>query len=160
MKRLKSGGGRLLCDIKKYGAVAFIMLLFYLAVRLVSPVFCYMINLTGFPCAGCGMTRAAYYLFTGRIGRAVYLQPMIFPVMIFILYCIFFRYIRADKVPGFTRLLIVLVIVMLIFYGVRMYLYFPDRVPYVYTADNLLARRIPGYNELVMQFEVFLRAHR
>lgn len=151
---------RLFCDLKKYGPAAVIMLVLYLTLHLISPAFCYMINLTGFPCAGCGMTRAALYLITGQITRAVYLQPMIFPVAAFLLYCIFFRYIRGTGVPGFVGLMIVLAAVLLVFYGVRMYLYFPDRVPYVYTEDNLLARRIPGYREMVARFAAFLSSHR
>ena len=160
MEKLKLSGGRLLSDIRQYGLVAAIMLVLYLAIHLISPAFCYMINLTGFPCAGCGMTRAALSLLTGQIERAVYLQPMIFPVVVFLLYCMFFRYIRGTKVPGFVRLLIVLVSVLLIFYIVRMYLYFPDRVPYVYMEDNLFARRISGYRDMVAWFVDFLHTHR
>ena len=36
--------------------------------------------------------------------------------------------------------MIVIAVLLIITYLVRMYLYFPDREPYVYTADNMLAQ--------------------
>lgn len=160
MEQRKRGAGRLLEDVKKYGPTVLVMLALYLVVHGRGPAFCYLINFTGFPCAGCGMTRAFLCLLGGQPGRAFYLQPMIFPVCAFLLYCGFFRYVRGKKVPGFSRLLIALAVALLLFYGVRMYLYFPDRIPYVYRQDNLLARRFPGYGEMVRRLAGFLRTHR
>ena len=46
---------------------------------------------------------------------------------------------------------------MLLFYVVRMVLYFPDRVPYVYTGGNVLEGRVPGYAELIEKLAGFLQ---
>ena len=49
---------------------------------------------------------------------------------------------------------------MLVFYAVRMYQYFPDRVPYVYTKNNVLANRVPGYQDLMDKVIQIIRASR
>ena len=53
-----------------------------------------------------------------------------------------------------------LLAVMLVFYAVRMYQYFPDRVPYVYTKNNVLANRVPGYQDLMDKVIQRIRASR
>lgn len=45
----------------------------------------------------------------------------------------------------------VLVAGMLIIYGYRMYLYFPDKAPCVYKYDNLVAGWIPGYRKWMQE---------
>ena len=41
-----------------------------------------------------------------------------------------------------TAVIAALAVMLLAIYAVRMYLYFPNRIPYVYTADNMLARML------------------
>ena len=119
-----------------------------------------MLVTTGFPCAGCGLTRAFLYLGSGQLERAMYMNPMALLVIVFALYCGYYRYIRLTAVKHFSLALGLLITVMLVFYGVRMYLYFPDRVPYVYTRRNVLAERFPGYQQLVDQLLNRIRENR
>lgn len=160
MKNVKGIGSRLYKDIKEYGFAGIVFLIYYLLVHLFHTAFCPMLSLTGIPCAGCGLTRAFLFMLTGQLKRAAYIQPMAFVVVLFLLYCGYFRYIKGTKIKGFRVLLTALIIVMLIFYGVRMYLYFPDRVPYVYTDNNILAKRIPGYREGIRELIQLIRASR
>lgn len=160
MKNLREGVKRLTDDIKEYGWAGVVFLGYYLVVHVFSSAFCPMIQLTGLPCAGCGLTRAFLFLAQGQFARAAFINPMVFPIIAFLLYCGFFRYILGKKVVGFTLLFVLLVTGMLIFYGIRMYLYFPDRVPYVYAKDNVLASRVPGYEDIIQKLIQFLRETR
>lgn len=55
----------------------------------------------GKPCPGCGLTRAFFYFITFRWQQAWQMNAMIFPLMLFLLWCIFFHYIKGKKIPGF-----------------------------------------------------------
>lgn len=141
--------GRIFADIKEYGLAAVVFLGYYLLVKAMKITFCPLLHLTGIPCAGCGLTRAFLYLLKGQPGRAFSINPMCFLIILFVLYCGFFRYLKGTKIKGLGIALGLLIGVMLAFYVVRMYLYFPDRIPYVYERDNLLAGRIPGYENFI-----------
>lgn len=156
MQKIKNIANRIGADIKAYGPAGLVFLGYYLLVHFIRSAFCPMLALTGMPCAGCGLTRAFLYLFSGQLSRTVYIQPMAFAILAFLLYCGYFRYIKGSKIKGFTPLFVLLMVSMLIFYAVRMYLYFPGRVPYVYMKDNLLARRLPGYEVWVNRLILFL----
>lgn len=157
MKRLKEGGKRIFADIKEYGWAAIIFLGYYLVVHLMRASFCPMLHVTGLPCAGCGLTRAFLYIITGQWGRAAYINPMAFLIIVFCLYCAYFRYYKGTKIKRFSGMFVILISIVLVFYGVRMYLYFPDRIPYVYAKDNVLSSHIPGYEEAVYKIIRFLR---
>lgn len=148
MKKGKESVKRILKDIKEYGPAGIVFLAYYLLIHVTKRPFCPLLNLTGFPCAGCGLTRAFLYIARGELDRAVYINPMAFLILLFLAYCGFFRYIRGTQIKGFRTLFILLMVCTLSFYAVRMYLYFPDRVPYVYNRNNVLAHRIPGYEDL------------
>lgn len=147
MKKIKEWGKRLGRDIKEYSPAVAVAALYYLLVRLTGRGFCPLLHLTGFPCAGCGLTRAFLYLGRGQPARAFFINPMVYPITAFGLYCGYFRYIRGTAVKGFGLLFGLLLFSMLAVYAVRMRLYFPDRAPYVYNGDNVLAQRLPGYQE-------------
>lgn len=148
MKKIKESAERLFKDIKEYSPAAVVFLVYYLFVHFTRTAFCPLINMTGFPCAGCGLTRAFLYMASGQFKRAAYINPMAFLIVLFLVYCGYFRYIKGTKIKGFKVLFSLLVISMLVFYVVRMFLYFPGRVPYVYTEDNVFSRRIPGYRNM------------
>ena len=139
--------GRAAKDIKGAFTVGVAFLLYYLIIHSVFDAFCPFLVMTGIPCAGCGLTRAALYLLKGQAAKAAHINPSIFLILIFVLYCGYFRYIRGSAVRGIKAALAVLVVGMLAIYGIRMYLYFPGRVPYVYQSDNLFAIGVPGYKE-------------
>lgn len=160
MTKLRKSVKRLLEDIRQYGPAGIVFLVYYGLVHFFRTAFCPMISVTGLPCAGCGLTRAFLYLLQGQVGRAASINPMCFPIIVFLVYCGYFRYIRGTKIRGFQVLFTLLITVILVFYGVRMYLYFPDRVPYVYTGNNVLANRVPGYQRLIEKVVQIIRASR
>lgn len=136
-------------DIRQYWIAGAAFMIYYLISHALFDAFCPFLVATGFPCAGCGLTRAGLHLLRGNIAEAAAINPSIFLVILFLLYCGYFRYFRGMKTKGFSIVLGALVAVTLAIYLYRMHLYFPDRVPYVYHRKNLLAEAFPWYGQMV-----------
>lgn len=149
MKKVKRIINRILADLKASGWAIVVFVLLYLLIHRIFGAFCPMLVLTGIPCAGCGLTRAFLFLAGGQIGRAVSINPSLIPMLFFLLYCGYFRYIKGEKIRYLGGVLSILALSMLAIYGYRMYLYFPDRAPYVYMEQNIAAKCIPGYEEWI-----------
>lgn len=127
-------------DIKDLRAAIVALLLYNVIVRSVFHAFCPQLILTGFPCAGCGMTRAVFYILTGRFARGMQLNPAA-PLWILFLACFFGnRYIRGIH-PKSTQLWLGLVcFATLAIYLYRMLNFFPGEPPLVYYRNNILRR--------------------
>lgn len=137
---MKTVCGRIAADVHEYGIAAVALLGYAVITNLAFHAFCPLIILCGLPCPGCGVTRAAACLLTGRWQQAWQFNPMIFPIALTAIYFGWHRYLLGRKAMRIRMIVIAVLVLMLIVYGVRMYLYFPNRVPYVYTEDNMLAR--------------------
>lgn len=138
---------RITADLWNYKEVIIIFLAYYIFVHAVFRAFCPLVLMTGLPCAGCGMTRAVFFMLTGQFYRSWLLNPMALPVILFAGYCMIFRYVFGKKVKGFKAGLIILCLGMLAAYAWRMYTVFPERPPYVYTSGSFLEGYIPHYRE-------------
>lgn len=136
-------------DLKAFRWTGAVFAAYYFIMHSLCGAFCPLLVITGIPCAGCGLTRASLFLLQGQAARAAYINPSIFLIIIFLLYCGYFRYVRGRKIKGFSLGLAILVLSMLVIYFVRMYLYFPERAPYVYHSNNVFARVIPGYSDWI-----------
>lgn len=147
MTKLKETANRIGKDCKEFFWAGVVFFIYYRIVHSVYDAFCPLLAATGIPCAGCGLTRAAVSLMQGQVQRAAHINPSLFPIIIFLLYCGYFRYIRGSKIRGFKVMLGLLVFCMLAVYVYRMYLYFPGRAPYVYQRNNVAAGWIPGYDK-------------
>ena len=132
--------GRIAADIKEYG-IAVVALFLYTAVsNLLFHAFCPLIIFCGLPCPGCGVSRASAYFLTGKWHQAWQMNPTVFPMAAAAFYFGWNRYLLGRKAVGIKVIVTVLLTLLVVVYGVRMYLYFPNRVPYIYTADNMLSR--------------------
>ncbi len=160
MRQIRKIVSRIVGDLKGIALAFALFLLYYLMMNAVFHAFCPLLAATGIPCAGCGLTRAVIFLSRGEIGRALSINPSLFLILLFLLYCGYFRYIKGEKVKGFSVALGVLVTGMLMVYGYRMYLYFPDKAPCVYKYDNLASRWIPGYRQWMLELLRTIRSWR
>lgn len=141
--------GRVAADVKEYG-MAFVALVVYtFIVNLVFHAFCPAVIISGFPCPGCGITRASVCLLTGRWQQAWQLNPTIFTVVLTALYFLWNRYLLGVKAAGIKWMVAAVLVLLIGVYLVRMYLYFPGRVPYVYTEENILAHVLPYYQQFL-----------
>lgn len=150
MKKIRKIVNRIYADLKEFCWVFLAVFVYYLIMHAIFDAFCPMLILTGVPCAGCGLTRAALFLAAGQVKRALSINPSILPVLFFALYCGYFRYVEGSRIKGFGAVLGILIACMLGIYGYRMYLYFPDRAPYTYMENNIVSRWIPDYGEWIV----------
>lgn len=146
--------GRLWTDIKEYGMAGVIFLVYMIAVNLLFHAFCPSVVITGFPCPGCGLTRAAGYLVTGRLKQAWEMNPVIFPIATVAVYFGICRYLLGRKAKGLTALLIAVFVLLCVSFVVRMYLYFPNKEPCVYLENNLLERIVPFYRQTLHEWGI------
>lgn len=98
---------------------------------------CYTKAFTGFPCPGCGMTRAYLALFHLDFKSAFYYHPLfLLPVVVVIL-----QFIQFKTGFKFSKWIWVLLLLLLLFtYVIRMILYFPNREPMTYDETAYLPR--------------------
>lgn len=136
-------------DFENFWMAAAVILIYTIVVNLLFHGFCPMVLVTGFPCPGCGMTRALFYLFTGQIEKSLYMQPMGIAVAASGFYFFWNRYIIGRKAKGMKTVLGIILVLLLVVYLIRMYCYFPEREPYVYTTGCLLEKRIPYYQDIL-----------
>ena len=149
MKKIRKIVDRIVADLNASKWAIAVFLILYLVIHRIFGAFCPMLVLTGIPCAGCGLTRAFLFLAGGQAARAVSINPSVLPMIAFLLYCGYFRYVKGEKIRYLGGALSILAVSMLVIYGYRMYLYFPDRAPYVYMEQNVAAKCIPGYKEWI-----------
>lgn len=136
-------------DIKQHGTGVLAVVVLYFIMHALFGAFCPSVIVTGFPCPGCGMTRAVLYLLKGQFSRSWALNPSAILWVAWVLWFAFERYIRGRKCKGLNRALVGIALFMITVYIVRMIRYFPDKPPYVYTGNNLFSRIIPGYREII-----------
>ena len=112
---------------------------------------CPMVILTGFPCPGCGLTRAFLLFLTFRPVEAFSYNPA-YPLWLLIVLVFFIkRYIYGKKLSFFFRnFFLSVVIITIAVYIFRMAHYFPSHEPLIYFDDNIMARIHPEYNLFVI----------
>lgn len=141
--------GRIKQDVRQHGAGVLAAVVMYFVMHALFGAFCPSVIVTGFPCPGCGMTRAVLYLLKGQFLRSWALNPAAGLWVLWALWFAFERYIRGRKCRGLTWALTGIALFMITVYIVRMIRYFPDKPPYVYTGNNLFSRIIPGYRDII-----------
>lgn len=141
--------GRMAADIREYGIAIIAVVIYMIFVNVVFHAFCPLVIVSGFPCPGCGVTRAAVCLLTGRWRQAWQLNPVIFPIALTAVYFGWNRYLLGRKAMALRGMIVAVFALLLCVYCVRMYLWFPDRAPYVYAEDNVLARGVPFYRDIL-----------
>ncbi|MBO5474575.1 MAG: DUF2752 domain-containing protein [Lachnospiraceae bacterium] len=151
---MKAVAGRLWADIKEYGMAGVVFLVYMAAVNRIFHAFCPSVVITGFPCPGCGLTRAAGYLLIGRVRQAWEMNPVIFPIAAAAVYFGVSRYLLGRRVRGIKGLLIIVLILLCVVFCIRMYLYFPNKAPCVYQENNLLERTFPFYKKMLHEWGI------
>lgn len=147
--KIKQAAGRLWRDLKEYKGLIPALLIYYFFVKIIFSAFCPSVIVTGFPCPGCGMTRALLFLLTGQFKRAWNINPLIYGWFLFALYAGVQRYWFGRSIKGWKAILWILAVAMIIAYIYRMYRYFPNRPPMTFTGGSLFDRVLPGYDELI-----------
>ncbi|OUP63738.1 DUF2752 domain-containing protein [Sellimonas sp.] len=101
---------------------------------------CPLVLVTGFPCPGCGLSRAAFSILRGEFLQAWHLNPFIYAIVALAgAFCIR-RYILHKETTSLKKWLLLLLIGMILFYIYRMIRYFPGEPPMSFYRDNLINR--------------------
>ncbi|XCP83496.1 DUF2752 domain-containing protein [Roseburia hominis] len=143
--RLKSGWEILKRDILN-ARVAFIVLGGYFLVgRYFLHSLCPSVAVTGFPCPGCGLTRAMLSIFRGNFTVAWQIHPFSYVILLYIAVFFFRRYVQQKELTHFSKYLIALLVLMVLFYIYRMIRYFPGEPPMSYYYGSVLGRMLRRY---------------
>lgn len=141
-------------DVKNMWAAAAAIAVYTILVNMIFHAFCPMVIFTGLPCPACGMTRALFYLVTGNISASVQMHPLGLWIVCLLLYFGWNRYIMGRESKGMKILLGMTIAMLIICYVWRMFLYFPDKAPYVYTKRNVLAGILPFYEQILHELRI------
>lgn len=127
-------------DLRDFWGAILALALYNAVARIVFHAFCPQLILTGFPCAGCGMTRAVFFILTGRFARGMRLNPAAPLWILFLGWFLGNRYVKGARPKRMTLWLGLVCAVTLAVYLYRMINCFPGEPPMVYYRDNILRR--------------------
>lgn len=101
---------------------------------------CIVKRTIGFPCPGCGMTRALKYLLTFDFKQAFFYHPLVF-IMPFLIILFLYQDTRLLSKLAHSKLLLITVITLFVLvYIFRMILYFPDVEPMNYFENSIIQK--------------------
>ena len=113
------------------------MLLLIGMLVIILDVGCLFRYVTGFPCPGCGVTRACISFVQGHIVDAFYWHPLFWLTVPLLVICVFTngKLARSDKTNH--RIWMILGCMYITVYVVRMILLFPDTPPMNYNYEAI-----------------------
>jgi hypothetical protein len=103
----------------------------------------------GFPCPGCGMTRAYLALFRGEIGTAFFYHPLFWLIPIAAVVLLFHKKAGIKKIFKFKGFWIGLFAIFMTVYVVRMVLLFPHTPPMDYHWNSIWGWIIRGVQAVI-----------
>ena len=132
---------KILDDIKSARwAIIFIIAYFALFRRVIYTI-CPVVLLTGYPCPGCGLTRATLKLLRFDFHGAWEMHPFIYMIVVLAVFFCVNRYCLNDKYWKILRVMVIVTAIMMIaFYIWRMITMFPEETPMTYYYNNCLKK--------------------
>lgn len=146
---IKEAGKMLLRDLWSIRYAVVCIFVYWGVTRILFRQFCPMVIVTGLPCPGCGMTRAAIRLLMLKFNEVWMANPAIYAWLIWGIWAAWKRYIKKAEKINHTKMLIVVFGITLLCYLWRMAVSFPSVSPMVYEQNNILERTLPFYRELI-----------
>lgn len=144
---------KLVCSDIWKAKIAIICVVLYLQLtKLLMGAMCPMVIVTGLPCPGCGMTRAAVSLLRLRFLDAFAYNSCVYLWLVFGMYLFFYRYIKRSRTKHFVLIFSAVMTITIGVYIYRMIYRFPGEAPMTYMYNNLLARYMPGYKLFLGNF--------
>ena len=145
--KIKSILKRVVQDIRTYCIAILLFIGFNIVVRTVFHAFCPFLIITGFPCAGCGMTRAVFCFLTGQFERGMNLNPAAPFWIVWIFLFVIDRYAYGKNSKWIKVLLGIIVSITMVIYLYRMLTQFPSY------KNNILAKYGTFLKELLQNKE-------
>lgn len=136
----------ILQDIKSAKWAVILIIAYFVILKRYLHSLCPLVILTGFPCPGCGLTRAAFAVLHLDFARAWEIHPFIFPIIILAVVFCAERYIFCRSEMKVSKwMAIIIMTAMIVFYIWRMIFCFPDVEPMTYYYQNGLNRLLHFY---------------
>lgn len=131
---------KVLYDLKQIKWCILLFIIYNIIIRGIFNAYCPFWIVIGLPCAGCGMTRAIYFILTGQFKRGINMNPVA-PLWILVFVMFFWnRYIAVKKAKKVKYIIIIVLIITIITYLYRMLKYFPSYPPLVYNYECVLKK--------------------
>lgn len=138
--RIVEGLRLLYGDIKSARWAIMLVIAYFVFLKKFLHSLCPMVLITGFPCPGCGLTRAGFRVLRLDFAGAWETHPFIFAVIVLAVVFAAERYVRQSRRMKVSKWCAIVVIVgMVVFYVWRMVNMFPDVPPMTYYHRNLLS---------------------
>lgn len=128
---------RIFRDVKEYWIVAVSYFIYYFLSLHIFKASCPVVFVTGLPCPGCGMTRAVIAILRFDFAKAFELNPVSFPIVLFVIAFFFFRYFIGKTPKVFKVFFAILGVMLFLRYLYGMIKWYPNRIPYVYSKKSL-----------------------
>lgn len=132
-------------DIKSAKWAVILLTAYFAFLKIFLHSLCPVVLVTGFPCPGCGLTRAGFRILHLDFYGAFKLHPFIYGVIALAVIFAVERYVVQTRKMTVTTWFACFVIAgMVVLYIYRMAHYFPDVAPMTYYRHNLLANLLRG----------------
>ncbi|MHB1483326.1 MAG: DUF2752 domain-containing protein [Saccharofermentanales bacterium] len=128
--------------IVKYRAPIFAMAAFSVFGMIIAGTPCLIRVVTGFPCPGCGLTRATLALLNLDFKSALVFNPMVFFIWPLIIFLIYLYISRKNQMKIFTPVFISFGVLMISVFVIRMIIYYPDSTLLTYDYNSIFGRMI------------------
>lgn len=139
-QRLSDGFKLFLKDIKSAKWAVILLTAYFVFLKIFLHSLCPVVLVTGFPCPGCGLTRAGFRILHLDFYGAFKIHPFIYGVIVLAVIFAAERYvIQTKKMTATTWFGCFMIAGMVVFYVYRMVNYFPNVPPMTYYRHNLLA---------------------
>ncbi len=143
---------RIIKDLRDNRAPIVAIAILWVLAELVFHRFCPVVIMTGFPCPGCGLTRALFHLITLHPIKALEYNPS-YPLWVALAVAFFIRrYVKGGSTTVLRYPMIAVCLITIGIYIWRMTHVFPGKEPMVYFHSNVFARLIPFYDSVVTRF--------
>ena len=130
--RLVTGIKLLLQDLWNIRIAILVFAIYFVIGRKLLYSLCPMVIMTGFPCPGCGLTRAMFMVLRGDFAGAWKMHPFIYGVIILVGWFCVRRYIQRKETKSLGKWVILLCVGLILYYVYRMVRYFPGDAPMSY----------------------------
>lgn len=148
-QNMKNVWKRIGVDLKQFLPIALLVALAWAIINCLFGAVCPSVLIAGLPCPGCGITRALFCFLTGKWKEAFWYNPLLILWIAGGVYFLFMRYVLGKKTKKIGIYFVAIILLSVVVYGIRMYLFFPSKEPLIYYDGNLIEKILPVYGNLI-----------
>ena len=97
--------------------------------QIITGTGCWLKATTGFPCFGCGLTRAAGHLMKGDLHGSIAYHPLLIPLIFTAVVWLYVLCSHETHPKWFNNFLLAVFVLFMVTYIARLILYFPHTAP-------------------------------